>query len=123
MMRKIKFWGFDYPQAVVKGAAHLHVSELELFEIAYRGWHKQDTDPAEILHLHQDFQTRGTLPHWVKHYVRQLDARTHFMAEQSDQKRLIFWSWLTRLVVLTLLPGSYGIIKQLLIGQKFSLYC
>jgi hypothetical protein len=108
---------------VEKGAASLSVSEHELFEIAYRGWFKQDTDPAEIHRYHHLFQTRGSLPHWAKHYLRQLDARTHYMTEDYPKKQLFCWSWISRLVILMVLPSSYGFIKQMLVGQKFSLYC
>jgi hypothetical protein len=122
-MRKIMLLGFDYCHAVSKGAAHLNVSESELFAIAYRGWHKQDADPTQIQRHYMDFQTRGSLPHWVKHYLRQLDARTHYMVEDSSMKRMFCWSWLSRLVILMVLPSSYRFLKQMLIGQKFSLYC
>ena len=122
-MRKILGWGFDYSQAVVKGATHLKISEYELFELAYRGWFKQETDPTEIQHHYHLFQTEGALPYWLKHYVRQLDARTQYMSEQDSRKRLFCWSWLSRLVILMVLPSSYGLLKQMLVGQKFSLYC
>jgi hypothetical protein len=123
MMRKFMVRGFDYGRAVVKGAAHLKVSEYELFEIAYRGWYKQEIDSADVQHLHHLFQTRGSLPHWMKHYVRQLNARTHYMTERCAQRRLFCWSWLSRLAILMILPSSYGFLKQILVGQEFSLYC
>ena len=123
LMRKIRVWGFDYSTVVTKGAAHLNVSEYELFAIAYRGWYKQETDPAEIQHYHHLFQTEGSLPHWVEHYVRQLEARTHYMAEHCTQKQSFCWSWLSRLIILMVLPNSYGFLKQMLVRQKFSLYC
>ena len=122
-MRKFMIWGFDYTRAVAEGATHLNVSEYELFEIAYRGWFKQETDPSEIQHYQQIFHTQGSLPYWLKHYVRQLDARTHYMEENSTHKRLFCWSWLSRLVILMVLPSSYGVLKQMLVGHKFSLYC
>jgi hypothetical protein len=123
MMRKIMVWGFNYDKAVADGAIHLKISEVELFELAYRGWFKQETDPTEIQRHYHLFQTQGSLPYWLKHYVRQLDARTHYMTEQCSQRRLFCWSWLSRLVILMVLPGSYGFLKQMLVGQKFSLYC
>jgi hypothetical protein len=123
MMGKFRLWGFDYNRAVVTGARHLNVSEYELFEIAYRGWFKQECDPAEIHHTHHLYCTECSLPFWVKHYVRQLDARTHYMTEQRSYKGSFCWSWLSRLVVLLVLPSSYSIIKQRLMGHKFSLYC
>ncbi len=115
--------GFDYSQAVSKGAAQLNVSEYELFAIAYRGWFKQETDPIEIQRYHRDFQIQGSLPHWVKHYLRQLDARTHFMAQDHSTKGMFCFDWLTRLVILMLLPGSVSLFKHLLANQKSSLYC
>jgi hypothetical protein len=45
------------------------------------------------------------------------------MTEDYPKKQLFCWSWISRLVILMVLPSSYGFIKQMLVGQKFSLYC
>lgn len=123
MVRKIMFWGFDYPLAVTKGAAHLKVSEEELFAIAYRGWHKQEADPEEMQRCYREFLCHAFLPHWVKHYVRQLDARTHFMNDDLSSNNRFFWGWLTKLLIVILLPNSTNLVKQLLLNQKYSLHC
>jgi hypothetical protein len=122
-MQKLMPWRFDYSQALVKGATHLNVSEYELFAIAYRGWFKQESDPTQILLCHRKFKSQGTLPHWMKHYLCQLNARTHYMKMDHSQQSLFCWTWLSRMVVIMMLSNSMGFLRQMLVDQKFSLYC
>jgi len=122
-MRKFMVWGFDYSQAVTKGAGYLNVSEHELFEIAYRGWHKQEADQEETQRCYREYLRNDSLPQWVKHYVRQLDARNQFMNGGPSSNNRSFWGWLTKLLIVILLPNSANFLKQLLVKQGYSFYC
>ncbi len=57
---------------VIHAASALGVSEFSVFELAYRGWFRQDADTRVLESHFVDYLFYGKVPCWVRHYVRGL---------------------------------------------------
>jgi hypothetical protein len=76
-------------RAVLTTARTLHISEFEVFRLAYQKWYGQ---PAEITQLETFFVAylfESATPHWVRHFTSQVMAlKKEGIAAQIELDRL-----------------------------------
>ena len=66
-------------------ASQLEVTELELFENAFRYWHQEEPNPQGLESLYGQFlMNKTSCPHWVRDYCRRLKAAL----EDNDMRAL-----------------------------------
>lgn len=58
---------------VGRAANLLQVGEFQLLQLAYREWHGKDLPPEIVDRLFHDYMLRGEVPHWARHYARQIN--------------------------------------------------
>lgn len=119
-----KLWKISNTKAVSLASEHLGVSEYELFAIAYRGWHKCEPNPQELQKIFSVFNTKGTIPRWLRHYLSQLDARTHFKSAnrpallQTHRRAELF-----QLITLMFLLQAFSFNLRLAANKEHILSC
>jgi len=57
---------------VIDAANQLQVGEFQLLQLAYRDWHGEDLPEALISKIFTDYMTRSQVPHWARHYARNI---------------------------------------------------
>ena len=58
--------------AVVRAANCLQIGEFQLLQLAYREWHDRDLPVEQVDKLFQAYMIDGEVPHWARHYARQI---------------------------------------------------
>lgn len=74
----------DGAGGVVKAASVLHISEYEVFRIAYRHWFGQPAPDDELRAIFDTYVDARTVPLWVRAYVRRV--RKHWQAGKLDPR-------------------------------------
>lgn len=57
---------------VGRAANILQVGEFQLLQLAYREWHEEDLPEALVDRLFYDYMIYDDVPHWARHYARQV---------------------------------------------------
>ncbi|MAN79895.1 MAG: hypothetical protein CMM77_12060 [Rhodospirillaceae bacterium] len=57
---------------VGRAANILQIGEFQLLQLAYREWHDEDLPESQIGGLFQEYMIDGTVPHWARHFARQI---------------------------------------------------
>ena len=57
---------------VISAANQLQVGEFQLLQLAYKKWHGQDLPEALIAHLFTSYMLDNEVPHWARHYARDI---------------------------------------------------
>jgi len=60
--------------AVVRAANILQIGEFQLLQLSYREWHGEDLPVEQIDQLFHAYMLDGVVPHWARHYTRQVLA-------------------------------------------------
>lgn len=72
---------FADARSVTAAAARLHVSEFEIFQIAYQQWFGREASEGFLLSAFQQYLTHTTIPMWVRHFTRNLPLQSIASAE------------------------------------------
>ncbi|MBC8338033.1 MAG: hypothetical protein ISR51_00885 [Rhodospirillales bacterium] len=59
-------------QVVIEAANQLQVGEFQLLQLAYREWYGKDLPEAQVAKLFTDYMLRSDVPHWARHYARNI---------------------------------------------------
>ncbi len=59
---------------VARAANVLQVGEFQLLQLAYHHWHGEDMPPGLCDHLFRAYMLENQVPHWARHYARQILA-------------------------------------------------
>ncbi len=77
----------DYEEAenrekteITRAANFLQVGEFQLLQLAYHEWHGVDIVESRFDGLFSDYMINGVVPHWARHYARQINQ----MAERGQ---------------------------------------
>ncbi len=57
---------------VGRAANILQIGEFQLLQLAYRAWHDKDLPEALVDRLFHDYMIHNEVPHWARHYARQI---------------------------------------------------
>lgn len=60
---------------IVKAAESLNISEYDFFRLAHRRWSGHDPEPKKLEEIFVAYMFHQTVPHWVRHFVRDVLAR------------------------------------------------
>ncbi len=69
--------GLTDTEAVISAATYLKISEFELFETAYNLWFHRNGEVHSLEQHFVQYLFEGTVPFWVRHYLRHLDIGKH----------------------------------------------
>ena len=61
-------------RCVLDASAHLHISEFDLFRLAWERWTGEVADEDRIEKPFADYMFRQIVPHWARHFARQVMA-------------------------------------------------
>ncbi len=61
---------------VIRAADKLGIAEYDFFHLAFRRWTGREPDPHRLEKIFVDYMFRQTVPHWVRHLMREVSART-----------------------------------------------
>lgn len=59
---------------IARAANLLQVGEFQLLQLAYEEWFGRSMDTRECDRLFGDYMLRDQVPHWARHYARQIIA-------------------------------------------------
>ncbi|OUD16257.1 hypothetical protein [Thioflexithrix psekupsensis] len=76
-------------RAVLTTARTLHISEFEVFRLAYQKWYGQHVDTAQLENFFVAYLFDSETPHWVRHFTSQVMAlKQEGIAAQIELDRL-----------------------------------
>ena len=60
---------------VIRSAEALNISEYDFFRLAFRRWSGREPEDKALERLFVDYMFYQTVPHWVRHLTRDVNAR------------------------------------------------
>ncbi len=60
---------------VIDAAGVLSISEYDFFRLAFRRWSGHELEDRALEHIFVDYMFHQTIPHWVRHLARDVNAR------------------------------------------------